>query len=300
MSLGRLQGLRTLTILVFLGAATRVLAQVPCPYDESSMSFVGTAVEQSKCLMRPVLRGGQLGPPIQKLFRPFTNIIGRRVTIPKADLRSYLVAHKIDEINLGGSLDEPLSSAKLPNGTIVQARYFIIHDVSTPNYLEKPFPLSIDDATWEWNDLQKKWSNTKVAHVFINRVGDSATVVGFGSSLPDQRFGTKLARDRLKESAKGLQIHVELVQPRRSDPAGKSGNDAIAPLPGFTEAQIDRLALIYVAASVRRGEWLIPAYHAAVDAGIPNAHDDPQNFDLDLWAERLEALLNTLGKRSKR
>ena len=25
--------------------------------------------------------------------------------------------------------------------------------------------------------------------------------------------------------------------------------------------------------------WLIPAFHATVDAGIPDAHDDPQNFD---------------------
>lgn len=292
-------GLRILIVLGLLGAATRVLAQAPCPFDEPSMSFVGTAVEQSTCLLRPVLRGGQLGPPSQKLPRPLTDIVGRRVRIARADLRRYLAAHNIAEANLGGSLDEPLSSAKLPDGRIVPARYFIIHDVSTPNYLEKPFPANINDATWEWNDLQKRWSNTKVAHVFINRVGDSATAVEFGYPLPDKRFGTKFARDRLKESAKGLQLHVELVQPRRTDPAGKSGNDAIAPMPGFFEAQIDRLALIYVAASIRRGEWLIPAYHAAVDAGILNAHDDPQNFDLNLWAERLDALLKTLGKWSK-
>ncbi|MEO8433536.1 MAG: hypothetical protein ABI596_01465 [Pyrinomonadaceae bacterium] len=291
--------MRILIVLGLLGAATRVLAQAPCPFDEPSMSFVGTAVEQSTCLLRPVLRGGQLGPPSQKLPRPLTDIVGRRVRIARADLRRYLAAHNIAEANLGGSLDEPLSSAKLPDGRIVPARYFIIHDVSTPNYLEKPFPANINDATWEWNDLQKRWSNTKVAHVFINRVGDSATAVEFGYPLPDKRFGTKFARDRLKESAKGLQLHVELVQPRRTDPAGKSGNDAIAPMPGFFEAQIDRLALIYVAASIRRGEWLIPAYHAAVDAGILNAHDDPQNFDLNLWAERLDALLKTLGKWSK-
>ena len=45
-----------------------------------------------------------------------------------------------------------------------------------------------------------------------------------------------------------------------------------------------------------RGEWLVPAYHAAIDAGIPDAHDDPQNFDLNLWSKRLNALLQQLKK----
>lgn len=293
--------LKILIVLAFLAAATNGLAQVvPCPFDEPSMRFVGTPVEQSRCLLRPVMRGGQLGPPVGRLPPPLGSIVGTGVTIAKAELLRYLAAHNIAEANLGGSLDEPLSRVRLPNGTIHQAGYFIIHDVSTPNYLEKPFPTNINDATWEWNDLQKKWATTKVAHVFINRIGDSETAVGFGSSLPEGRFGTKFARDRLKESAKGLQIHVELLQPRRSDPAGRAANDAIAPIPGFTEAQIDRLALIYVAASIRRGEWLIPAFHAAVDAGIPNAHDDPQNFDLDLWADRLEALLKSLREHKKK
>ena len=123
------------------------------------------------------------------------------------------------------------------------------------------------------------------------------TAVGFSSILPPKRFGTKFARDNLQESAKGLQLHVELVQPRRSDPDGKIGNDAIAPEPGFTESQLDRLALLYLAASVRRGEWLVPAFHADLDAGIPDAHDDPQNFDLKLWGKRLAVLLKDVKSK---
>ena len=56
-------------------------------------------------------------------------------------------------------------------------------------------------------------------------------------------------------------------------------NDAQSPNPAFTPAQYDRLALLYVIASVRSQHWLIPAYHAALDADIPNGHDDPLNFD---------------------
>lgn len=170
--------------------------------------------------------------------------------------------------------------------------------MSAPNYLDAPFPPNINDQTWEWNDLQKKWLNLTVAHVFINRLGGSVAAVEFKSPLPKGRFGTKFARDRLKEKAKGLQLHAELVQPRRRDPKGGPNNDAIAPVPGFTEVQMDRLALVYVAASVRRNQWLIPAYHAALDAGIKDAHDDPQNFDLKQWANSLGRLLKQLASES--
>jgi hypothetical protein len=270
--------------------------EAACAFDEASLSFAGTAAEQSKCLLRPVLRGGRLGAPQKNFPALLEKIVGARVTIDRVTLRRYLASLNIRERDLGGSLDDQLSPATLPGGSVVQARYFVIHDVSTPNYLEKNFPTNINDATWEWNDLQKRWANTRVAHVFVNRLGESVTAVEFRSALPPKRFGTKFARDRLLEAAKGLQLHVELVQPRRSDPLGKTGNDAIAPVPGFTEAQMDRLALLYLAASVRRGQWLIPAFHAAVDAGIREAHDDPQNFELTKWADRLEALLKRLKR----
>ena len=44
---------------------------------------------------------------------------------------------------------------------------------------------------------------------------------------------------------------------------------------------------------------MVPAFHAAVDAGIPDAHDDPQNFDLAHWAKRLNLLLDALNQGSK-
>src|SRR6185436_12196229 len=104
----------------------------------------------------------------------------------------------------------------------------------------------------------------------------------------------------LHEMARGLFVHIELVQPRRRDLKHGPKNDAIAPEPGFTEAQYDSLALLYVSASAQHGSWLIPGYHAAVDAGIPDAHDDPQNFDLAFWAKRLERLLREIKRSSSK
>ena len=58
--------------------------------------------------------------------------------------------------------------------------------------------------------------------------------------------------------------------------------------------QYERLALLYIIASVRAGHWLIPAFHAAIDGHIPNGHDDPLNFDIDSFANSLEILMEKL------
>ena len=56
-----------------------------------------------------------------------------------------------------------------------------------------------------------------------------------------------------------------------SGPGRGRRNDAQAPTPGFTAAQYDGLALLYVIASVRAGAWLVPAFHAPIDADIRGA-----------------------------
>ena len=68
-------------------------------------------------------------------------------------------------------------------------------------------------------------------------------------------------------------------------------------MPGFTAAQYDRLALLYILASVRGGRWLIPGFHAVIDSGIPDAHDDPQNFDMAAWEAALVRRTRELGSR---
>lgn len=248
--------------------------------------------------MRPVLIGGHLGAPLKKLPAPLDKLIGKLLNVDKAALERYLTEHNISEADIGGLLSDPVSPANPTDTNAPLARYFVIHDVSTPNYLDEPFPADINEATWPLNDLRRRWINRKVTHVFINRLGESVTAVDFKTQLPDPNHGTKFARDHLRNRGKGLYLHIELVQPRRRDPQGSPNNDAIAPLPGFTDAQLERLALVYMAASVRRGEWLIPAFHAAIDVGIPDAHDDPQNFDTTNWANKLRALLKSI-KASK-
>jgi hypothetical protein len=277
--------------LSVVGADLPVLAQnTRCRFIDSSLTFVGSPLEQAKCLLRPVKMYGKLGEPLQNLPSPLDTLIGRPVTLDRASLQRYLTTHQIAEEEIGGSLADPVSRAKNNASQAPLARYFVIHDVSTPNYLNDPFPANVNEAAWKWNNLQR-WKQNSRAHIYINRVGKSVASWNFKTAGRATKFETKI----LGQKSKGLFLHVELIQPRRRDPNGGAQNDAIAPTPGFTESQLDRLALVYIAASARSGNWMIPAFHAALDTGIPDAHDDPQNFELAQWATRLGILLRSLA-----
>ena len=275
--------------ILFIPVNSLFAQNMACKLDEKTLQFVGTPPEQARCLLRPVKPQGVLGEELAKLPKPLEKLIGEKVKIKKERLRKYLQNNNIDELTIGGSLDESLSIAKLPNGEQIQTLYFLIHDTSTPNYEKGEFPADINEKSWRFNNLDM-WLKNPVAHIFVNRLGASITTTPFNETVR-KGWGTKFARDFLKTDAKGLQIHIELVQPRRADVSKFEGNDIIAPEIGFTDAQYQKLALLYVSASVRRGTWLILSFHCAMDAGIKDAHDDPQNFDIDKFATELSNLI---------
>ncbi|MGH9900333.1 MAG: hypothetical protein ACRD68_00670 [Pyrinomonadaceae bacterium] len=260
-------------------------AERPCPFSDSAKSFSGTATEQARCLLRPVRRLGNIGPRRPTLPAPLDQLDQPLGVTREAPAR-FLSDHRIDAAKeLGGAL-----------GTRVTAKYFVIHDTSSPLFpfvsndpaAAENFPLgTIDGPAWSGNNLERwRTSSGDKAHLFVNRMGKSVTTLDFNSA----RRATKFERNR-PATRRGVFLHVENIQPRRTN---SRGIDEFSPQGGFTDAQLDRLALAYVAASVRRGQWLIPAFHSVLDVTIPNAHDDPQNFDLDRWAARLGALLDNI------
>ncbi len=268
---------------------------VPCKFDPSTLQFVGTPLEQARCLLRPNGKGGVLGKELKRLPDPLGKLIGKPVAVKLSKLDNYLIKNKISEEDIGGGLHLPLATAVLPDGSELTALYFVIHDTSSPYLADADFPADLETEPKNKANELSVWKSQPVAHVFINRLGASLTTTPFDEPVR-KGFGTKFARDYLKAEAKGLQIHIELVQPRRRDPDDKNPkNDLIAPSPGFTDAQYARLALLYLAASGRRGTWMIPGYHSAFDAGIKDAHDDPQNFDLQKFADALAKILKDVG-----
>jgi hypothetical protein len=285
--------LASLSAAVFLFTSMTSANNKPCQFNTKTMQFAGTPLEQARCLLRPNMIGGALGEPLKKLPKPLNDLIGKKVKVSRDALRKYLKAARIDVTVLGGSLDDPLSTGKLPHGAVLPALYFVIHDTSSPYLKDDPFPSDMNEASYKGNKLEG-WLKYPVAHVFVNRVGESLTVNKFSETVRSG-WGTKFSRDHHRADGKGLQLHIELVQPRRRDPANANEkNDRIAPMPGFTDKQYERLVLLYVCASVRRGSWLIPAFHSAIDAGIKDAHDDPQNFELEKFAKALENLVKKI------
>ena len=274
-----------LLFLLGLSLPASAQQQAACPYAAWKSGFKGDARAQATCLLRPVKLYARLGASAA-LPAFLDSHVGQRVAIAPARLRAYLLQGGIAEDAVGGAVDAPLSRAA---GRLVApvARYFVIHDTSYPNFLLDAIPAHINDASWDYNDFRLRnpaLGGGPKGHVYVNRLGDSLPVRDFGTA----GHASKLEKD--KPSLTGLFLHVELVQPRNSVPGGGKGNDGLAPDPGFTPAQYERLALLYLAASVRKGTWLIPAFHAVLDTGFANGHDDPQNFSLAQWSAALADL----------
>lgn len=237
-------------------------------------------VAQAMCLLRPVKKFGNLGQPLPSLPAPLDTIIGEPTVLSFTlqQVKGFLTQKGISEVDVGGSLSISLSAPK----------YFVIHDTSDFSEATE-FAQNINTETAGINRLPGRLAH-KVCHVYINRVGQSATAIVFESPNPPN--GTKFGR--CHPNQKTAFLHIENIQPRIRDRSVSFQNDAIAPTPGFTDAQLERLALVYIVASARSGKWLIPAYHSPVDLGFADRHDDPQNFDLQAWAARLGELITSI------
>lgn len=246
------------------------------------------AVEQARMLLRKVMMSGKVSSELPYLDAEFSKRVGQKCAITRDQLRVYLEKNHISEWEIGGNIDLPLSSLSDTTGGKAYAKYMVIHDTSYPRYATS-FPSNINDDSWEWNRLNRWVAN--VTHIFVNRMGDSKTVNPFNDGVT----ATKLERYVMGETAtKGLYLHIELIQPRKARKGFGRHNDVDAPEMGFTDAQYQRLALLFTTASIRKGEYLIPGFHACVDSGIKYAHDDPQNFELSKFFTALNTIWTDL------
>jgi hypothetical protein len=282
-----------------LGLSQPAAADVPaivghCRFDIARLSFAGTPSDQARCLLTPVGKRGKLGPALRRLPGGLAPLLEGSVPLPGSQSVQRVLAR--EGVDFGG-LDQPVSRARDGDPTAPLARYFVIHDTSTPYYGDERFPPDVDKDP-RVNDFAPYFpaggdpERFPVAHLFLNRLGE----VRVGQPLSRPWRATKLESRVIGLPAKGLFLHVETVMPRRRDAAIEGWNDAIAPRPGFSKRQYDRLALLYIALSVRAGSWLIPAKHATIDHGLPQAHDDPQNFSLRDFDRALRRHLRALRR----
>lgn len=264
----------------------------PCDFDPEKLSFKGTAAEQAACLARPVYQFGRIAKEPATLPPDFAKRVGTALDLPKrAEVAAYVQAIGFAQ-ELGRGLALGVSHARDGDPDAPQARYFVIHDTSAPNFAGRPFPDHID---WNRhiNSLARHRCSNHIerAHYFINRSGQ--ILAAHDLSVPWRATKFEMATD-FGLKLRGLFVHTELVQPRRRAPRHGRRNDFRAPTPGFSPIQYERLALIYTVASVRAGAWMIPAFHAVIDEGISDKHDDPQNFEFDKFNAAVEKLLKEM------
>lgn len=279
--------------LLLAGAVAAGLSPVPaaaaivgkCQFDTAKLAFKGTDVQQAECLLRKVGRLGAVSPNPASLPPPLAGLIGQPTTPAKADIAAYLGRKGLAESAVGGPLADPLSHARAGDPAAPAARYFVIHDTSSPT-----LPGS---AAWPPDSAVDTIGST-AAHVFLGRLGTLRTANSF--KVPFR--ATKLESRVVGTPSKGLFLHIELLQPRKLARIGSALIDADAPDPGFTPVQYERLALLYVIASARRGTWMVPAFHAAIDEGLSDAHDDPQKFDMAAFAAALTAVQAEIARRA--
>jgi hypothetical protein len=263
-----------------------------CDFNLDSLAYRGTPEEQAKCLMRGEDQTRNLGPPLENLPDALTSRVGRDTGLPSRETLSGYLSKQDLETDFAANLWQPVSHAENNNPEAPLATYFVIHDTSGPNFGHRAFPDDID-TTASLNNLNNfvcsdGWGK---AHVVVNRSGEMLLDHDFAMPWRETKF--ERAVDFVG-TLKGLFLHVELIQPRKSAPGHSRYNDAQAPNPAFTTAQYDRLALLYTIASVRAGRWLIPAYHTAIDAGIRDGHDDPMGFDAESFGNSLALLIEKL------
>jgi hypothetical protein len=262
----------------------------PCSFVPERLAFAGDPAAQARCLVRPLGVKARLGPVLDRLPPVLEERIGQDVAMPSRRAVAAVLAEMGLDRQLAPTLLHPVSRAQDGDLFAPAARYFVIHDTSGP--LLRRFPENIDSAA-RFNNLAnfRCTDGFAIAHAVINRSG--GIYLGHDFEVPWR--ATKFERAvRFGTDLKGLFLHVEMIQPRR----GRGGT--LAPTPGFTAAQYDRLALLYALASVRAGAWLVPAFHAAIDGGLRNGHDDPQNFELKTFAKSLDGLVKQFDKTDER
>ena len=268
-------------LTLFLAAPASAELIGGCQFDRETLTFAGSPTEQATCLLRKVELMGAKKP------QPLPPVIARLMEqggAPSAAQRAAAIAAFPQPYRDYATGYQDLPASQTEAG--LPLLYFVIHDTSTPFFGIEKFPHHLNNDP-KVNSFDSYLAAEPVAHIFLNRQGQVWGAHDF--SIPWR--ATKLESRVVGVPARGRFVHIETVQPRRFLPGATNRGQTYGPKPGFTPAQYRMLAALYVYASARAGRWLIPAFHATVDDGIPDAHDDPQNFDLKAFASELEKLL---------
>jgi hypothetical protein len=212
--------LKLLLIQLILGAFTATLLSAqPAShqFDYLRLKYSGGIKQECEILLKKPLRGGHVKAKKPKIDSVFLALISGEMLVNKQKFRDYLDSNTIIQADIGCNIDNGLSTIINPaTNKRETAKYFILHDVS---YSQDGliFPGNIDSISYRanqfsyWTKIQKE-KNVTLAHVFINRLGESKTYANFSHPC----LTTKFEKPKYNKhfNLQGLFLGVELVQPR--------------------------------------------------------------------------------------
>jgi hypothetical protein len=245
-----------------------------CAFNDKEMAYLGAPRQQALCLM-PEGDPAHFKPRAS-LGAPLDGLVGNLVEIDETRLLALL--HEAGVEYSAEALKAPLSHAWGGKPYGPPARYFVIHDTSSA--LGRPYFPPNDDPGLNRLGLQY-CSGGYTAHTFVNRMGKVLLAYDYGEPWRATKF------EQINPWRKGLFLHNELTQPRLPRHGETLTDASLPPSPAFTDAQYRAIALLYAAASVRSGQWLVPAFHSAIDYAWDDGHDDPRDFDLAKFDQAL-------------
>ena len=254
-----------------------------CRFDSVTLAFAGNVEQQTACLLRKVRPRGSGSEP-QAIPDWLKSHAGQPMDLTTGKAKKYLQSNNILESDLGGVVTLGDSSA---------LKYFVIHDTSYPE-VTGIFPANINKADYIGNKFSIWSAVRRKVHLIVSRDGRSHTFNNWDAVRLES--GIKIETQSRVPRSRKVFAHVENVQPRIKPPSTFAW---IAPVPGFSAEQEQRLALAYIIASIRAGHWLIPAYHFNIDQGIPNGHDDPQNTDLGTWVSKVKSIADQISQSTE-
>ena len=128
-----------------------------CAFDQTTLSFHGDGVEQTRCLMRGMDETRNLGAQMAMMPAPLADRVGNEAGLPTREaLSTYL-----SKLDLEWDFAQYLltccrcraPATMMP--TAPMARYFVIHDTSGPNFGHRAFPEEVDNGNSKINGLNK-------------------------------------------------------------------------------------------------------------------------------------------------
>jgi hypothetical protein len=157
-------------------------------FNVKTMKFPGLPAEEAAFLLRPVAIYGEIGSTPATLPDFLVNHVGAAVETSslRGKLTTYLNTLGVDANTVGGALTEGVS--KTANDTL--AKYFVIHDTSSPTIpANSNFP-NMDSANWSGNDLTDDQAHG-LAHIYTNRLGKSVTAHKYDVARTGTKFELK-------------------------------------------------------------------------------------------------------------